>query len=571
VIGTPIWFGPEDRPLFGWFHLPDSTQMRTAVVLCPPIAGEALNAQYTYRLLAESLCRSGFGVLRFDYDGTGDSAGDPAAPGGVETWLGSIRAAVELTRASGAGQVAVVGMRVGATLAAAELARSGPVDSVVLWDPCLTGRAFLREQRALYTMTFARPNAEDGSTEIPGFVYCARTARELEQLDMTASGGALAPRVLVLSRPERSAEERLGARLAGSDVTWTDAVGQEALLDIATTGIVPQQSLETIVAWLSGATRTDMAPVAVPASKRAVVASDRTGRPVVESPVRLGPTHLFGIVCAAEGFTRGPTVVILNSAAVHRIGPARTSVDLARRWAVEGLRVVRFDLSGIGDGPTRPGQPENVVRAPEAMEDVVDALKAVSPDDPSAVVLVGLCSGAYQALEAGLEVGPRGVCAVNPILKFVAPELHHGRTDRRRRLLVSWRAWARVWRQGRWLLALDHHFPDIPDPIWWAINRAAVRNRPGDRLAQIVDRGTDVLLICGRFDGRQIERGARRRLRRLESTGRFHFELIPDLDHGLQVRNERERALQDLFHHVTSRFAQTAKADEHVVTDATLT
>ena len=45
-------------------------------------------------------------------------------------------------------RVGVVGLRLGATLAAAELARGGPVDDLVLWDPCATGRSFLREQIA---------------------------------------------------------------------------------------------------------------------------------------------------------------------------------------------------------------------------------------------------------------------------------------------------------------------------------------------------------------------------------------------------------------------------------------
>ena len=84
---------------------------------------------------------------------------------------------------------AVVGLRLGATLAAAELARGGPVDDFVLWDPCASGRAFLREQAAL--SAFRRDRAadwgvehvgessgspervEEGSVEAPGAMFSA--------------------------------------------------------------------------------------------------------------------------------------------------------------------------------------------------------------------------------------------------------------------------------------------------------------------------------------------------------------------------------------------------------------
>ena len=38
---TPIWFGPTDRPLFGWLHLPE--EARAGVVLCRPIGLEELS------------------------------------------------------------------------------------------------------------------------------------------------------------------------------------------------------------------------------------------------------------------------------------------------------------------------------------------------------------------------------------------------------------------------------------------------------------------------------------------------------------------------------------------------
>ena len=80
----------------------------------------------------------------------------------VTEWLRDVRGAIEYVNALGAPRVGVIGLRLGATLAGAELARGGGVDDLVLWDPCATGRAFLRGQRAL--SAFGRDETSDAGT-----------------------------------------------------------------------------------------------------------------------------------------------------------------------------------------------------------------------------------------------------------------------------------------------------------------------------------------------------------------------------------------------------------------------
>ena len=41
---SPIWFGPPERSLFGWFHRPSTGRARGGVVLCPPFASEHTQA-----------------------------------------------------------------------------------------------------------------------------------------------------------------------------------------------------------------------------------------------------------------------------------------------------------------------------------------------------------------------------------------------------------------------------------------------------------------------------------------------------------------------------------------------
>ena len=74
---TPLYFGERTRRLFG-VYTPAHAAGRPArgVVLCHPWGQEYLHAHRSLRKLGDLLAAAGFDVLRFDYFGTGDSAGD---------------------------------------------------------------------------------------------------------------------------------------------------------------------------------------------------------------------------------------------------------------------------------------------------------------------------------------------------------------------------------------------------------------------------------------------------------------------------------------------------------------
>ena len=100
-------------------------------------------------MLATQLERAGFYVLRFDYSGTGDSAGASDAVT-VETSIADIEMAADrLRQASGAPRIAIVGLRLGATLAMLASARGTlRPRHLLLWDPIVDGTAYLRELAA---------------------------------------------------------------------------------------------------------------------------------------------------------------------------------------------------------------------------------------------------------------------------------------------------------------------------------------------------------------------------------------------------------------------------------------
>ena len=80
----------------------------------------------------------------------------------------------------------------------------------------------------------------------------------------------------------------------------------------------------------------------------------------VERVYHFGPSDsLLGVVTLPPGdrleaSTRRPFVIILNAGLVHRVGPFRMTVELARQLAKRGLRVMRIDQAGLGDGGCEP-------------------------------------------------------------------------------------------------------------------------------------------------------------------------------------------------------------------------
>jgi Alpha/beta hydrolase family len=229
-------------------------------------------------------------------------------------------------------------------------------------------------------------------------------------------------------------------------------------------------------------------------------------------------------------------------------------VQLARRWAALGVRSVRVDMSGLGDSPSRPGEPDYVIRLPANFDDVSESVRAVSPDDPSNVVLAGLCSSAYQALDSAMELNPRGVIALNPVLTFQPPEVLAGGDvyQRRRVALPRGNVIQKFHHEGP-LAPLRKRFPNLGWRVRTLIARGA---RPSVWLKELTGSGVDLMLICGDREARPIRQGTTpRTMSKLLRTGNFTFEFIPGLQHGLLVAAHRDRIEKMVTEHIAARFA----------------
>lgn len=449
----PLYFGTGSRPLFGWLHRPSHAAGSLCLVICSAFGNEGICSHRSVRHLAERAAAAGIPTLRFDYDGTGDSAGHDYEPDRLAAWIASVRAAAdEILSATGATRLCFAGIRLGAAMAALAALERGDVTGLIAIAPVIAGKAYVREMRLLTRAMEAKGNraAADGTAllQTAGFVLGAQTQESLLEIDLKRLNKAPATRVLVLDRAELPAGDGWVQHLRATGARADRIVVSgytEMMLDSHET-VVPEEIIASTLHWLEelasepgGARHRVSSHSPWPDRDRAVFTPGAAPNPVTgESPqtlveevvVRFGPAaNLFGIISAPPARAREraatdlPAVLLLNAGAVHHVGPNRLYVALARHLARSGQTVLRMDIAGIGDSPAHAGDADNVVYSRSALDDMGAAIELLRRDwGAREVRAVGLCSGAYHAFKAGVAGLPLNQAVMINPLTFFAKE-----------------------------------------------------------------------------------------------------------------------------------------------------
>jgi len=520
------WFGPEDASLLGFWHIPDDDVARGAVVLCPPLGKETVHSYRTMVLAAQQLCAQGVAVLRFDYRGCGDSTGSQLAPDAVACWLQDVSAAVEYARSIDAGEVALLGLRAGALLAATVAEECGPLTALALWDPVVTGRAYVREQQVLYRMKVGTGDEDQTGTGVAadadvvsllGSVMHPDAVSALKALSLKdlASKATTVP-MLLAARPERAADPVLTALSSRTGATRLVVTGHEQVFDVATfEASLPAPSTSAVAAWLADRFPAGLRVVQVPVRPTTVVGAEETGRPVVERLVRLGPGRLFGVLTElGDGLDDlgrpAPLAVALPSSTEYRVGTGRIWVELARRLADGGVSCVRFDRRGTGDSGVVHATERTAAYSAAAHEDL-DAVVAALGRSPERTALVGHCSGAWLAGEAASEGLARSAVLLGATRFTVGRQVQDWTpVDDPDRASV-----ALTTRAGRAKAAIKHL---VPGPIWRWLGCRGMAHVPELVLRRLSAADVATTLILAPVDHRHFvaNRGKRavERLRR---------------------------------------------------------
>ncbi|MDQ6674585.1 MAG: alpha/beta hydrolase [Chloroflexota bacterium] len=211
----PLFFGGPQQRLYGVHHPPSTRARSTAVLLCYPLVQEYNRTHWAFRRLAGMLSREGFHVLRFDYSGTGDSAGEYRA-GSVKQWCANIReAATELKDLANVRQVSVIGMRLGATLAVLANSDGLAVHDLVLWDPAVDGASHIKELRRVERLKFgmSRQGPHANQRELLGYAFPIELSTDIQRVALDEVSRWPARRVLIFASEDRPEYTRLASHI----------------------------------------------------------------------------------------------------------------------------------------------------------------------------------------------------------------------------------------------------------------------------------------------------------------------------------------------------------------------
>jgi pimeloyl-ACP methyl ester carboxylesterase len=391
-----------DRCL-GWLH--DAPGGR-GVIICSAHGFEEMCSRVSMRLLAERLAESGLPTLRFDYHGTVDSPGCDDDPDRVATWLGNIRNAITWMRqTTGVEEVALVGLRLGATMAAVVAAEEVGIERLALLGPAPSGRVYTREMQLsgrvmvpIGAESLEREVSSDAVT-MAGFKLADQTTSDLREVNVLKLKVAPAPHVLILQSEGRPGEEALANHLEhlGADVTKRSFRDYQRMMSDPTDSRPCLESIDVIVRWL----REEL-PNLPHRGQTQIVPVTIRDECWTEEPLQFGERdRMVGILCCPDRPAPGePCVAIGNTGRDYRIGWARSTVLLARHLANHGIASLRFDLPGIGDSlAAEPAKLAKLYKKKTAIQFsvAIDELERRGLDH---IYLYGRCSGAYNAFQA---------------------------------------------------------------------------------------------------------------------------------------------------------------------------
>jgi exosortase A-associated hydrolase 2 len=210
----PFFLKEADGQRFCLYHRPVGT-CRGAVLYVHPFAEEMNRSRRMAALQASELAALGYGVLQIDLFGCGDSSGD-FGEARWELWKQDLASAAAWLAQRLDQPVTLWGLRLGALLAL-DYARGAthPVAAVLLWQPVLSGPAFLTQFLRLRVASAMLNNtSERGGTSALRAALQAGEVLEIGGYDLApAMAGAI------------DALESVEAMPPSAPVHWVEAVG----------------------------------------------------------------------------------------------------------------------------------------------------------------------------------------------------------------------------------------------------------------------------------------------------------------------------------------------------------
>jgi exosortase A-associated hydrolase 2 len=206
-------FESGGEPLHGVLHVP-AAPTGNALVFCHPFAEEKKCAHRTMVDAARACADAGWAVLRFDQRGCGDSPGRFGAYD-LRDWREDIANAIDCAARETSAKIGLLGLRLGATLAAQVADERSDVACLALWEPIIDGERYIKQNlrrsmiKAMMTRHEGGEDTEgaaseaaalgEGTVDFDGYRVPEALREQTEQIDLLDPPPAYPRPTLVLN------------------------------------------------------------------------------------------------------------------------------------------------------------------------------------------------------------------------------------------------------------------------------------------------------------------------------------------------------------------------------------
>ena len=411
-------FIPSDSDyLYSVLYAPRKNRLGRGVVLAHSVGHEYTRGYRNLQQLAIQLCSAGFDVLRFDYAGTGNSTGD-CGVFTVETMRQNlVDARNHLLARTDVDSVDVVGLRLGAAIAATT--PHNLFSNVLLWDPVCDGQGFLHcldrlhdgqlgELTRYNVLRHRHPEIDQAYGHAISFEKRASIAN----LTLSSNENSLRPGqthfVLTSGESLPSPLQNQNVHEVSDVIAWDD----DRYLESAFSSPESFQVIQKILLADDDAPTNDQVE-----NHNAPPTPDHR-----EVAITFGQyEHLSGVWNSGGTQLHSTAVIFLTAGMLHHAGPFRLHARLASKLGEHSVSSLRFDLSGIGESLAVGSQTLSIDRAADEVRQAMDWIE--THHNIRRFVLFGLCSGADDALHVAQNDGRvAGIIAMDgcgyPTMRF---------------------------------------------------------------------------------------------------------------------------------------------------------
>ncbi len=267
---------------------------------------------------------------------------------------------------------------------------------------------------------------------------------------------------------------------------------------------------------------------------------------------------LVGIVTQPTAKQSGPAeigVILLNAGILHRVGPGRIYVKLARELALLGFASLRFDFSGIGDSKPRR---DNLPFDKSSIDETQSAMAFLQNKcGANSFILLGGCSGARVSFATAACDHRVAACIlinfqVTPDDERDADPASKGRKDEHYYMKFAVRnprSWLRLFTgqadyhklSGAIVSALRHRIgrrKRNADPPQWISFRSELR--------RLINRGVKLIFVCSEGDTalEELREAGRREFAELCSQKKMEIVVVPRSDHTFSSMVDQEHLIR---------------------------